>query len=278
MPRVDDYLDLVDNPARQALTVGHPADDALLALLVHMAFSDGAIDEGELDFLSKVLPGREPGQLRAWVEQVGAGGLDISAVAAALPTIEERWKGLRFAARMAWKDGHIQDEERILLLSLARGLGFTAVAVDQVLHEMQGHADHGVDPKLIASSLESMAWDSVQILSEPLGGQIARVAPAGSELVRSIALDQVVVLALYSQGMSAHFMEGTTFILWSDIVTYTRVPTFGAAVQIHTENGRTWTLVDARLRGLSTLIDRLYGTAPRERSAPPGIVKLKGDG
>ena len=37
------------------------------------------------------------------------------AVARALPTAEERWKGLRFAARMAWKDGELQDEERSFL-------------------------------------------------------------------------------------------------------------------------------------------------------------------
>ena len=80
MPRVNDYLDLVDTPSRQGLTPGDPADDALIALLAHVAFTDGEVDEQELDFLEKVLPGRDREELLAWAETAGSVPLDLAEV------------------------------------------------------------------------------------------------------------------------------------------------------------------------------------------------------
>lgn len=277
MTRVDDFLDLVDNPARHALTPGHPADDALLALLVHVAFSDGEVDDAELDFLQRVLPGRDRGQLAAWVAQVGATPLNIRAVAQALPTEDERWKGLRFAARMAWKDGTIEAEERSMLAGLARGLDLGLDAVDRVLAEMQGRVGDRVDPTRLAEAVDGVPWASVQILDEAVSGTIAEAAPRGVQLCRAVALDDVVVAALYAEGLSAHFLEGTAFVTWNDLVTYTRVSTMGAAVQLHTEDGRTWTLVDSRMRGLALVLDRLFG-AQRARAPKPEVVQLRGEG
>lgn len=276
MTRVDDYLGLVDDPGRRALTPGHPADDALLALLVHVAFSDRTIDEEELAFLQRVLPGREPDQLMAWVEAVGAMPLDVKAVAAALPTTEERWKGLRFAARMAWKDGALQPEERTLLDQLGEALALGPHAVDQVLSEMEGRGGATVTAERIAQAAEKVTWNAVQVLDEPVVGPIADVAPAGTHPVRVIALDDVVVMGLYEGGLAAHFLEGTAYIAWPDLVTYTRVPTFGAAVQLHTESGSTWTLVDSRLRGVTLVLDRLFGT-DRKTGNKPEVVQVRGE-
>ena len=277
MTRVDDFLELVDNPARQALTPGHPADDALIALLVHTAFSDGDVDDEELDFLQKVLPGRDRGQLATWARQVGSQPLQVAAVAAALPTVDERWKGLRFAARMAWKDGEVHSQERELLSNLARGLDLPASAVEQVLSEMHGQAGAEVPEQRLVETLSSVTWNSVQILEDPVTGPLAAVSPGGSRAVRSVALDDVVVLALYGGGLAAYFLEGTTFIGWSELVTYTRVPTFGAAIQLHTEDGRTWTLVDARLRGLVVVLDRLFGAERKPRGEKPVVKQLRGE-
>lgn len=278
MSRVDDFLDLVDDPARQALTPGDPADDALLALMVHVAFSDGALDEAELDFLERVLPGRERDQLAAWVHQVGSQPLPMKAIARALPTDEQRWKGLRFAARMAWKDGEIQSEEYDLLVRLAHGLELGPDAVDQVLQGMLGQGGGDVDPTRLGEILDGVTWSAVQILDEPAGGPLARVAPSGAHPVRVVAVDEVAVAAFYPSGLAARFMEGVAFIAWSELVTYTRVATMGAAVQLHTEAGRTWTLVDARMRGLTLILDRLFGGASRQRAPGPQVVQVKGDG
>lgn len=275
--RVDDYLGLVDDPGRRALTPGHPADDALLALLVHVAFSDGDVDEREIAFLQRVLPGREHDAMVTWVKQVGAHPLDLAAVAAALPSAEERWKGLRFAARMAWKDGAIQEEERALLARLAQGLELGPRAVDRVLAEMQGRVGGKVPADKIAEAADKVTWNAVQVLDEPVVGPIAEVARQDERPVRVIALDDVVVMALYPEGLAAHFMEGTAFLAWQDLVTYTRVPTFGAAVQLHTEDGRIWTLVDARLRGLTLLLDRLFGAERREATRKPSVVQVRGE-
>ena len=110
MGRVDDYLDLVEDPSREGLVLGDPADEALLALLVQVAFSDGVLDDRELAFMQKVLPGRDPDEMREWIQLQGSAELNLDAVAEALPTQEERWTGLRFAARMAFKD---ESENRV---------------------------------------------------------------------------------------------------------------------------------------------------------------------
>ena len=63
------------------------------------------LPDAEVEFLSRVLPGRDPDALRQWAITMGSRPFDYRVVAKVLPTEEERWKGLRFAARMAWKDG-----------------------------------------------------------------------------------------------------------------------------------------------------------------------------
>src|SRR5690606_11720049 len=44
-----------------------PADEALLAVLVHMAGADGEVDDDELAFVLRALPGRSPAAVRGWI-------------------------------------------------------------------------------------------------------------------------------------------------------------------------------------------------------------------
>ena len=100
--------------------------EAVLALLVHTAAADRELSESEMGFLSRLLPGRDPEVLRAWVLRVTEVPLDMVAVGQALPTPESRWTALRFVARMAFADGVVADDERALLVSLATALGLPA--------------------------------------------------------------------------------------------------------------------------------------------------------
>jgi uncharacterized tellurite resistance protein B-like protein len=259
MTRIDDYLDLVDRPTRHALTPGHPADDAMLAMLVHVAFADRELDEGEVAFLQRVLPGRAASDLTRWVEQVAAIPLDMGALAAALPTTEERWKAFRFAVRMAWKDGSLQEQERSTLLQIASGLELGADAVERALREVSGRGTVRVEPSKLSTVLREITWSSVDIVDEDPPVALARTLPPGARVVRCIAVDDVVVLAIAAEGIAGSFLEGVAFIPWAELVTYTRVPSVAAAVQLHTERGRSWSLVDARLRGLVMVLDRVFG-------------------
>ena len=137
MARVDEYLERVDNPRLPALTPDNPADAVLLAMLAHVSFADGLVDDAEVAFLSRVLPGRDPDALRQWAITMGSRPFDYRVVAKVLTTEEERWKGLRFAARMAWKDGVLENEERIVLDSLSYALELPPGAVDRVIHPTQ---------------------------------------------------------------------------------------------------------------------------------------------
>ena len=276
MPRVDDYLNLVENPRHEGFTPGHPADDALIALLAHMAFSDGEVHERELDFLQRVLPGRDLADLRVWAMAAGARPLDLRAVARALPTTEEAWKGLRFAARMAWKDGMIADAEVDLLERLSQALQLPESAVQRVLDETEGHVEIDVKAERLRQTLLNLNWDAVQLASGPLTSDLAKAVPGPYECVVRVGLEKVEVLGIFEEGIAGRFLEGPGFVFWRDLVTYTRVPVIGASVQIHTESGHTWTLVDTRMRGLGGLLDRLFaGESSRKPSNPPVITNVR---
>jgi uncharacterized tellurite resistance protein B-like protein len=276
MARVDEFLELVDDPRRPAIRPGHPADAALLALLAHVAFADGDVDDTELSFLSRVLPDRDPEALRRWAGDEGARPFDLAAVARALPAVEERWKALRFAVRMAWKDGTIAPEERALLARLVRALGLPADALDRVLGDLFGRGAGTVDAARITQAFNSLRWDAVDWGDGPLQGDVAAVVPADATAVLRIGIDGIEVAGLYEQGLACAFREGTRWIPWGDIVTYTRVPTLGAAVQLHTEDGRAWTLSDFRLNGMGLLLDRIFG-GDRPSAPAPKVERLRGE-
>ncbi len=278
MPRVDDYLDLVDDPARRALTPGDPADDALLALLAHVAFSDRELDPGELAFLGRVLPGREEADIRDWVRGAGSRPLDLQQVAGALPTVEERWKGLRFAVRMAWKDGVVQDEERTLLQKLVWALELPEGALDRVIDEVQAQVQGQVTADKLSRALQRTPWGAVQLADGGCRQKLKLTTPEGWSGVARVGLERHEVIGFYVEGLVAQFLEGPVALRWSDIVAYTRVPTLGAAVQLHTEDGRTLTLVDHRLRGLVALLDRLFREPGKATVPPPAVRQVRGSG
>ena len=277
MARVDEYLGFLDDPSGPGLTLGHPADEALLALLICVAYSDGEVQDHELVFLGKVLPGRDADELRAWVETAGSKPIDFEAVAQALPTTEERWKGLRFAARMAWKDGVLAVQESAVLAELAHALELPAGAVGRIVAEMQGRVEKRISVPRIAEALDGMTW-AVDVEPMPLQGPLTAVLPEDAYAVARVCVDGAEILGLYEQGVAGRFREGDVFLQWDHIVAYTRVPVLGAAGQIHTESGERWTVVDARLGAIGLLFDRLfYVGVDGQGSEPPVVEVIRGD-
>ena len=278
MARIDDYLDLVADPdATDALVSGHPADDALIALLAAVAFSDGSVDDHELAFLLRLFPGRDPDALREWATTAGKAPLDLRALADALPSDEERWTGLRFAARMAWKDGVLAEEEMDLLADLARGLGLPDGALNRVVAETVGQSLRPPDVTRVRDCLAQVKWKAVLQDDQPCSGPLSKIVPEGATGIARIGLEQVETLGFYDKGLAGRFREGLAFLPWSDIVAYSRVPMLGASVVVRTESGHKWTLVDGRLTGLVSFLDRLFGVeeAPR-RTEPPVIRQTRG--
>lgn len=279
MARATDLLALVDDPSRHGLMLGDPADDALIALLAHVAFADGKVDDRELTFLEKVLPGRDREALRKWATDAGKMHLDLSLVADALPDPEERWAGLRFAARMAFKDGVVAEPEAKLLTALVQALDLPPDALSRVLVEVKGQARGPIAAERLAEVLAAFPWRAVQHGSGELRSDLAAVVPKGATVVRRIGIEGIEVLAFTDRGLAGRFLEGNAFVPWSEIVTYNRVPTLAAAVQLVTESGRRWTLVDHRLNGLGALFDRLFGTdRPARPARPPKIEHTRGSG
>lgn len=260
---------------------GRPADDALLSLLASMACSDGAVHANELAFLKLVRKDLPADAVETWVK-THARPLDLPDLALRITTPDDRWKTLRFAARMAWKDGEIASSEQRFLRDLAAALSLPASAVDRVLREMRPDDGGTFTAERILRALLDVHWDSVQLASGALVSEdLVGVSPPRVDVVARVGLEKVEVMALCTDGLVARFQEGPAFLPWSDLVTYTRERGLGESLRLHTEDGRRYTLVDSRLAGLALVLDRLLDRNRSERDGkatpPPKIDTLRGD-
>jgi DnaJ-domain-containing protein 1 len=278
MPKLVDDLELASGGG---LVPGRPADDALLTLLASMACSDGAVHRNELAFLSVLRRDLDGDALERWVRG-HARPLDLAALSNAIDSPDDRWKTLRFAARMAWKDGELAASEQAFLRKLAAALTLPAAAVDRVLSEMRPDDGKTFTAERILHALLDTQWHSVQLASGALVSEdLVGVSPPRLDVVARVGLEKVEVMALCTAGLVARFQEGPSFLPWPELVTYTRSRGLGEALRLHTEDGRSHTLVDARLAGLALVLDRLFdrseGNAERDRAAGPKIDTLRGD-
>ncbi|MCB9690795.1 MAG: TerB family tellurite resistance protein [Alphaproteobacteria bacterium] len=277
MAVVQDTLDLSGTHVSSVLSPGDPAADAILHLLAHMAFSDGVLHDGELGFLASILPGRTPDALRRWVREVGSEPPLLEEVAEAIQDSDMRWTCLRFTARMAWKDGELQDEERQFLETLADTLGLPRFAVDRVLREMEPGSERFTTDRII-QVMKSVKWNAVKIASGPIASaDLAAVAPPGDPCVCRIGLDKVEVMGIYQTGLSSRFLEGPCFLAWSEIVSYARGLGLGSAVRLVTEGGVAYNLVDSRLTGLCMVLDLLLGGDERPKGEAPKVELVIGE-
>ncbi|MBX2796649.1 MAG: TerB family tellurite resistance protein [Myxococcales bacterium] len=268
MPQVDDSLQL---RAGRSLVPGRPADDALLTLLASMACSDGSVHDRELDFLVKIRPDLGSREAVAQWTMAHAQPVDLGRLAAVITRPDDQWKALRFAARMAWKDGELASEERRDLTALAGALRLPPGAVDRVLREMSPDDGKRFTADRILRTLMDVHWDAVQLASGSLVSEDLHAAcPLGVEVVARVGLEKVEVMALCTDGIVARFQEGAAFLAWNELVTYTREHGLGEALVLHTEDGRHFTLVDRRLSGLAMLLDRLLDLDgdPSDAKAP----------
>ena len=255
MPQLERDLVL---EAGRALEPGRPEDDALLMLLASMACSDGQIHDRELDFLAKLRPDLGPREAVArWTLQ-NARPVDLAQLSAVITRPDHQWKTLRFAARMAWKDGELAAEERRDLEALAHALNLPEGSVDRVLREMSPDDGERFTPERILRTLMDVHWDAVQLAAGQLSSpDLLAVAPPHHVIVARVGLERVEVLALCTQGIVGRFQEGAAFLPWGDLVTTTYAPGLGAALHLHTESGQQFTLVDQRMSGLAMLLHRL---------------------
>lgn len=275
MPKLVDNLELASGGG---FVPGRAADDAMLSLLASMACSDGAVHRNELAFLSRIRRDLPASELEAWV-QTHSRPLDLSSLSTAIEDPDDRWKTLRFAARMAWKDGEIASGEVAFLRKLAAALTLPGAAVDRVLREMRPDDGQTFTAERILRALLDVHWDSVQLASGALVSEdLVGVAPPTVEVVARVGLEKVEVMALCTSGLVARFHEGTAFLPWPELVTYTRERGLGEALRLHTEDGRSYALVDSRLAGLALVLDRLLDrSGQRERGTPPKIDTLRGE-
>jgi uncharacterized tellurite resistance protein B-like protein len=275
MSRIHQALSALRSHDGSAIRPGRPADDALLELLVHMASTDGVFDDEEMALLYGVVPGWSPTQFRALIGRIVAEPIDLQRMAAAWDSDDARWTALRFAARMACRDGRFDLEERSFLQDLADVLNMSS-ALERVLREVAGPPAERLDPARLAAMVSSLNWGAAAFVPGPVASEdLKPVVPNDATPVVRVGVDHAEVMGIYAEGLVARFLEGVAFLPWAKIVGCTSGTTLESSVRLHTEDGRVWSLVDARMSGVAMLIDRLHRTdADAPTSAAPDIRRV----
>ena len=110
MSRIDDFIQAVGD-SRFQIEDSTPEDGRLLSLVVHVAFADGHISEGEFEVIQRMQPHRSAGELILWVAEEAERPLDLDALLAAYPALDDRRKLADFAERVLRKDAHFSSAE-----------------------------------------------------------------------------------------------------------------------------------------------------------------------
>jgi hypothetical protein len=256
-----------------------PSAQALLSLLAYVASSDGDLHDRELDLLERCFPrvGREKLREEASSHRK-ATELELLPIADQFQTADQRWLGLRFSARMAWKDGALDDAERVLLEKIASAMQLPAGAVARVVREMQPDRGERFSTERVLRVVQEVRWDAVQLASGKLVSEdLAALVPADSEVVARIGIDRVEVMGIATDGVVARFLDGAAFLAWNDLVSYSRDGGLGSGVRLTTEDGRNYVLVDTRLAGLCVVLDRLFDDRERARRTAPVFERVRGE-
>lgn len=110
MTRVEEWITAMSSPDGW-LRLGHPADAALLSLVVHAAFSDGQIQPEEFAVLERLLPGMESGAVLLLAATALEAPMDFRGLMAAVPEPPDRRRLVRLAAAMVWRDQRVARAE-----------------------------------------------------------------------------------------------------------------------------------------------------------------------
>ncbi len=242
-----------------SLRPGRPRDDAIFALLALVAHCDGTLADEELEMMQAVLPGRSIPALRQWIGHVGTSSLDFEAIRSALDTDDRRWIALQYCARMATRDHHLHERELALLHRIARELELPAGAVARVLQQRRAQDAGRYDRAVLLQALRKGPWGAARIVPGAIASaDLKACVPEGSVPVARVGVDRTEVMGLYEEGVVARFLEGTDFLHWHHIVGCSHGSGLAASLKIHTDDGRTRHLADARLSGLRMLIEGMH--------------------
>jgi hypothetical protein len=265
MGRVHDFLAIIDDPDVTAATASEAGDDdALLALLVHLAFSDGIVEGDEFALLRRVRPNVSDNDLMMWAMEASGQTMNWDALIAAVPDEASRWATLQVAARMVCLDGNVANDELRDLRALAVRLQLDDDAVEDAVDQVVARVHHAT-PESLSVALRNMLWDVLVPDREPMSSTLAAVVPEGPEFVCRVLVHGATPMApdeevagVFREGIAAHFDSGPAYVPWSTIRRYTRVPVPGAAFHLHTDTGHL-AMSDPRMRDLGKLLDVVFG-------------------
>jgi len=243
--RTDDWIALLDDPSR-TLQGHHPLDDVLGTLLVHLAFSDGVIQDDEIAFFARILPDRSRGEVLRWAERRVGRPVDLEALAPLSRTPGERRGLLGLAARVVGLDCAVATEEIVALHRLVEHLDLPGSAIREAIAEVVASGGP-VAPDRVQAAVAGMTWHHLVPLpsADPALVVLGRSAGGAADVV------------VEREALWARFESGEARVRFDEIVSYTRLPVRGRAFHVRTD-ARDLTLAPPAFRDLGRLLDRIY--------------------
>lgn len=119
--RVLEWLTVLADPDA-TLRGAHPADEALLSLLVHAALADGDVGPGQLARLRRLMPGSSDDQIVARVSEEARHALSFDGLLMAVPEEADRQRLERLATAMTLSDDHVGSAENSFLRQLSEAI------------------------------------------------------------------------------------------------------------------------------------------------------------
>lgn len=250
-------LALIDDPSHPPLGGSSPLDGALLGMLVHLAYSDGIVQDDELALMSRLRPDLDVAGVLAWAASVAQRTFDANQVAAVVRDPADRWATLRLATRMVCMDGEIAEEEAAVLRDLAEVFELPADAPDRAVREVVAKGG-AFDRERVATAVRNMLWDRITPTRDEPEGPLASVIPPSATFVCTMSVDDDEVAVLCFEGIAAAFDRGPAFVRWTEIRSYTRVPVPGASFHLRTTT-QHYKMGDPRMRDVGRLLDFIFG-------------------
>lgn len=117
------FLDVLENPDAEPITIDDTGGALLLHLLVHMFFADRELHDDEVGALQRLVGGDSKDELRTQVTQLNKLPMRFDKLAEAYPDKQDRLDILTLADHGFWADNNMKFEEMDVLDKLAEIFG-----------------------------------------------------------------------------------------------------------------------------------------------------------
>lgn len=119
MTRPADFLAVLENTDKPAVTIDDERGELLVKLLVHMFWADDELHDKEVELLARLIGGDSTDTLRSKIDGINSAPMDWDKLAATFPERQDRLDIIEIAEHGFWADNQMKFSEMDVLDQLA---------------------------------------------------------------------------------------------------------------------------------------------------------------